>query len=160
MQDLRDLKDEDLQGLTPEAVTTLAQQMLQHIQRQAQDIRLKDAKLEKLTFELARHKAWKFGAKSEAMSAEQHRLFEETLAEDEAALQALLEQAKGTPPEDNAASSKRKPRRQPLPDHLCRVQHNHEPQDTACPSPGCGEPVPVIERLLLLHPASLTPAAT
>jgi hypothetical protein len=31
MQDLRDLKDEDLQGLTPEAVTALAQQMLQHI---------------------------------------------------------------------------------------------------------------------------------
>jgi transposase len=141
MQDLRDLKDEDLQGLTPEAVTTLAQQMLQHIQRQAQDIRLKDAKLEKLTFELARHKAWKFGAKSEAMSAEQRRLFEETLAEDEAALQALLEQAKGTPPEDNAASSKRKPRRQPLPDHLRREQHNHEPEDTACPSPGCGKPM-------------------
>jgi transposase len=141
MQDLRDLKDEDLQGLTPEAVTTLAQQMLQHIQRQAQDIRLKDAKLEKLTFELARHKAWKFGAKSEAMSAEQRRLFEETLAEDEAALQALLEQAKGTPAPDDNASSKRKPRRQPLPDHLRRVQHHHEPEDTACPSPGCGKPM-------------------
>jgi hypothetical protein len=60
---LRDLKDEDLRGLTAEAVTALAQQMLHHIQCQAQDIRLKDAKLEKLTFELARHKAWKFGAK-------------------------------------------------------------------------------------------------
>ncbi|CAN7571860.1 IS66 family transposase [Variovorax sp. LjRoot290] len=141
MQDLRDLKDEDLQDLTPEAVTALAQQMLQHIQRQAQDIRLKDAKLEKLTFELARHKAWKFGVKSEAMSAEQRRLFEETLAEDEAALQALLEQAKGTPPPDDNASSKRKPRRQPLPGHLRRVQHNHEPEDTACPSPGCGKPM-------------------
>jgi transposase len=88
MQDLRNLKDEDLQGLSAEAVTALAQQMLQQIQRQAQDIRLKDAKLEKLTFELARHKAWKFGAKSEAMSAEQRRLFEETLTEDEAALEA------------------------------------------------------------------------
>ncbi|MBT2304785.1 hypothetical protein J7E70_30670 [Variovorax paradoxus] len=73
MPDLRELKDEDLQGLTPEAVTALAQQMLQRvrehdldleqrdqrIERQAQEIRLKDAKLEKLTFELARHKAWK-----------------------------------------------------------------------------------------------------
>ena len=75
------------------------------------------------------------------MSAEQRRLFEETLAEDEAALQALLEQAKGTPPEDNAASSKRKPRRQPRPNHLRRVQHNYEPEDTACPSPGCGKPM-------------------
>lgn len=53
MQELRNLKDEDLQGLSAEAVTALAQQMLQQIQRQAQDIRLKDAKLEKLTFELA-----------------------------------------------------------------------------------------------------------
>jgi transposase len=140
MQDLRDLKDEDLQGLTPEAVTALAQQMLQHIQRQAQDIRLKDAKLEKLTFELARHKAWKFGAKSEAMSVEQRRLFEETLTEDEAALEALLKQARGTP-DDTAASSERKPRRQPLPDHLRRVQHDHEPEDTTCPSPGCGKPM-------------------
>jgi hypothetical protein len=43
------------------------------------------------------------------MSAEERRLFEETLTEDEAALQAPLEQAKGTPPEDNAASFKRKP---------------------------------------------------
>jgi transposase len=141
MQDLHNLKDEDLQGLPPEAVTALAQQMLQQIQRQAQDIRLKDAKLEKLTFELARHKAWKFGAKSEAMSAEQRRLFEETLTEDDAALEALLKQAQGTPPDDIAASSRRKPRRQPLPDHLRRVQHDHEPEDTACPSPGCGKPM-------------------
>ena len=48
---------------------------------------------------------------SEAMSAEERSLFEETLAEDEAALQALLKQAKGTPVEDSAAFSKRKPRR-------------------------------------------------
>src|SRR5215213_9123851 len=124
MQDLRDLKDEDLQGLTPEAVAALAQQMLQHIQRQAQDIRLKDAKLEKLTFELARHKAWKFGAKSEAMSAEQRRLFEETLSEDEASLEAQLQQAKGEPAAPPVAdSTKRRPRRQPLPDHLRRVEH-------------------------------------
>src|SRR5207253_3128928 len=47
------------------------------------------AKLEKVNFELARLKAWKFGAKTETMSAEQRRLFEETMAEDEASLQAL-----------------------------------------------------------------------
>ena len=104
----RDL-DADLKGLSPEAIATLAARMLgqlreqrQHLQQrderiaqQAQmpqraierkdaELRFKTAKLEKVTFELARLKAWKFGAKTEAMSAEQRRLFEETLAEDEA----------------------------------------------------------------------------
>jgi transposase len=37
--------------------------------------------------------------------------------------------------------SKRNPRRQPLPDHLRRVQHNHELEDTTCPSPNCGKPM-------------------
>ena len=155
MPQLRDLQDQDLQGLTPESITALARQMLerlreherdlaqrdQHIERQASDIRLKDAKIEKLTFELARHKAWKFGARSEAMSAEQRRLFEETLAEDEASLQAQLQQANGEPSAPPAADSKRKPRRQALPDHLRRVEHHHEPEDTTCPSPECGKPM-------------------
>ena len=47
------------------------------------------AKLQQVTFELARLKAWKFGAKTEAMTVEQRRLFKETVAEDEASLQAL-----------------------------------------------------------------------
>ena len=95
MQALHDLKDEDLQGLAPEAIAALAQQMLQRLRQQDNEIRFKDAKIEKITFQLARLKAWKFGAKTEAMNAEQRRLFEETLAEDEASLQAQLEQARG-----------------------------------------------------------------
>ncbi|WP_198139614.1 transposase [Ralstonia sp. A12] len=56
--------------------------LLQHKDR---EIELREANIEKLTFELARLKRWKFGTKSEAMNAEQRRLFEETLAEEEAA---------------------------------------------------------------------------
>ena len=93
MPELHDLKDDDLQGLAPEEIAALAQQMLQRLRRQDSEIRFKDARIEKITFELARLKAWKFGAKTEAMSAEQRRLFEETLVEDEASLQAQLEQA-------------------------------------------------------------------
>src|SRR6478735_10371288 len=117
------------------------EQQAGELERKDAELRFKTAKLEKVNFELARLKAWKFGARTEAMSAEQRRLFEETMAEDEASLQALLEQAKGTPAEDNAPSSKRRPRRQPLPDHLRRVQHNHELEDTTCPSPNCGKPM-------------------
>ncbi|MDP9912243.1 transposase [Variovorax boronicumulans] len=144
MQELHDLKDEDLRGLAPETVAALAHQMLQRLRRQDGEIKFKDAKIEKITFQLAQLKAWKFGAKTESMSAEQKRLFEETLAEDEASLQAQLEQARGqasTPPTADDDNNKRKPRRQPLPDHLRRVEHHHEPDDTNCPSPGCGKPM-------------------
>src|SRR6476469_361005 len=146
MPALHDLKDDDLQGLTPEAVTLLAQQMLQRIRQQdrelarrASEIHFKDDKIEKITFQLAQLKAWKFGAKTEAMSAEQRRLFEETLAEDEASLKAFLEQLQGKPARDKEANDQRRqPKRQPLPDHLRRVEHRHEPEDTTCPTPDCG----------------------
>lgn len=67
MQELHDLKDEGLRGLAPEAVAALAQQMLQRLRRQDSEIKFKDAKIEKITFQLARLKALKFGAKTEAM---------------------------------------------------------------------------------------------
>jgi hypothetical protein len=40
----------------------------QSIQQQEREIKLKDVEIEKITFELARLKAWKFSAKTEAMS--------------------------------------------------------------------------------------------
>jgi transposase len=150
MQQLRDLQAQDLAGLTPEAVARLAARMLEHIQqqaaqveRQAREIDFKEARLQKISFELARLKAWKFGAKSEAMSAEQRRLFEETLAEDEASLRAQLEQLQGdhTPGQPGTAKAKPRPRRQPLPKDLPRVEHRHEPESTDCPMAGCGRPM-------------------
>ena len=157
MLSMRDLKPQDLHGLTPDAVTALAAQMLEHIgsqarqldlkdqqiQRQTRDIAWRDAKLEKVNFELARLKRWKFGAKSEAMTAEQRRLFEDTLAEDEASLRAQLAALQAGLPETPKVpkAPRAKPRRQPLPEHLERVEHRHEPEDTACPTPECGQPM-------------------
>ena len=104
MLEVRSLKAEDLKGLSPSAITEVSVRMLEHMAAQARTIeqhektiKFKDAKLEKVTFELARLKAWKFGAKTEAMSAEQRRMFEETLAEDEASLQAQLQQLQAKP---------------------------------------------------------------
>ena len=103
MLGMRDLKAQDLQGLSPSDLTALAAQMLVHIEQQARDLDLqrrdlqanhklierkdrdiawRDAKLEKISFELARLKRWKFGAKSEAMTAEQRQMFQDTLLED------------------------------------------------------------------------------
>ncbi|MEN9543680.1 MAG: hypothetical protein RLZZ598_513 [Pseudomonadota bacterium] len=134
MRDAAQLEVSDLQGLNAHA----AQAVLEQLQRQAREIAFKDAKLEKLTFELARHRAWRFGAKSEAMSEQQRRLFEETLAEDEAALQAMLRSPAGEP---DANKDRRRPRREKLPEQLPRVEHRHEPADTNCPTPGCGQPM-------------------
>lgn len=157
MLGMRDLKPQDLHGLTPSDLTALAAQMLEHIgslareldltdqqiQRQSRDIAWRDAKLEKVNFELARLKRWKFGAKSEAMTAEQRRLFEDTLAEDEVRLRAQLAALQAGLPEPPAAPTapRAKPRRQPLPQHLERVEHLHEPEDIACPTPECGQPM-------------------
>lgn len=93
------------------------------LQRRAHEIQFKDAKIEKITFELAHFKRWKLGAKSEAMSAEQRRLFEETCAEDEAALQAQLDELRGQRQTPDAQDDKPKcrSRREPLPEHLRRV---------------------------------------
>ena len=144
MLDVHALKAEDLQGLDPGTMATVAAKVLAHIGSQAREIQRKDAelqfktaKLEKITFELARLKAWKYGARTEAMSAEQRRLFEETLAEDEAGLEAQLRALQGDPA-PATGQARRKPRRQALPEHLRRVEHRHEPEDTTCT---CGRPM-------------------
>ena len=166
MLGMRGLSSIDLHDLPPHAAALLAemQQRLEQqagelaerdaevaqqrelLQRKDREITLRDAKLEKVTFELARLKCWKFGARTEAMSAEQRRLFDETLAEDEASLQAALERLRaeaaadaGTLPKPKLAP--RRPRREALPAHLRRVEHRHEPEDTSCRTDGCGRPM-------------------
>jgi transposase len=162
MLGMRDLKPQDLQSLSPEAVVALAAKMLEHIQHQAKeleskghelefkqellerkdrDIAYRDAKIEKITFELTRLKRWKYGAKSEAMTAEQRQMFQDTLLEDEADLEAQLAALQAALPKTQAApkTPPRRPRRQALPGHLRRVEHHHEPEDTACTTPDCGQ---------------------
>ena len=154
MLGMRDLKPQDLQGLSQEAVTALAAQMLRHIEQQGRDldnkqkllerkdrdIAWRDAKIEKITFELTRLKRWKFGAKSEAMTAEQRQMFQDTLLEDEADLEAQLAALQAALPKTPAKPKEapRRPRRQALPDHLRRVEHHHEPENTDCAMPDCG----------------------
>ena len=164
MLSMRDLKPQDLQGLSPDTVATLAAQMLEHIRQQAselqskghelqlqqkllqrkdRDIAWRDAKIEKITFELARLKRWKFGAKSEAMTADQRQMFQDTLLEDEADLEAQLAALQAALPETQPKpkAPARRPRRQALPDHLRRVEHHHEPEDTTCRAADCGQPM-------------------
>lgn len=96
MLGLQGLPSMDPEGLPPEAAAVFAR-MRQRIEQQAallqrkdREIALRDAKLKKVNFELARLKRWKLGARTEAMSAEQRALFQDAIAEDEASLQAQL----------------------------------------------------------------------
>ena len=147
MLDMRDFQAQDLRGLSPDALAAAAEQMLQHIGAQAEQIasqakaiQWRDAKIERIAFELARLKAWKFAARTERMNAEQRELFEETLAADQASLEAQLEalQAAGasTPSPPAPSEPRIRPRRQALPEHLKRVEHRHEPENTVC---DCGQ---------------------
>jgi len=113
------------------------------IERKDRDIAWRDAKIEKITFELARLKRWKFGAKSEAMTADQRQMFQDTLLEDEADLEAQLAALQAELPKtaSKPKAPPRLPRRQALPDHLRRVEHHHEPEDTTCREPDCGQPM-------------------
>ncbi len=168
MLDVQAIKPQDLKALSADELGAIAAQMLTHISEQskhiaeqsrhigeqskridsqAQAIKWRDAKIDSVTFQLARLKAWKFGAKTEAMNAEQRALFEETCAADQASLEAQLAQLQGTTPDTTPGAGapdkqpRRQPRREPLPEHLPRVDQRIEPEDTCCPTPECGQPM-------------------
>lgn len=158
MLEIRHFTAQDLQGLSAEESALIAAQLSQHFSAQSRHIeaqrqqiidrdraiKFRDAKIESITFQLARFKAWKFGAKTEAMNAEQRSIFEETCAADEAQLQAQLDALRGSMPASPAApqpKNSRQPKRAPLPEHLPRVEQRIEPEDTNCPEPHCGQPM-------------------
>ena len=140
------LKPQDFVGLSPAAAAQLASRVLAHvgeqsrqIESQAQAIEFRDAKIASITFELRRLKARQFAAKTERMNAEQRQLFEETMAADQADLEAQLEALKAAckvPDTTADTDTPRKPKRQALPEHLKRVDHHHEPENTIC---DCGQ---------------------
>jgi transposase len=159
MLNVHAIKTQDLAGLNPSQLFEVAAQLLSHIgeqskhigeQRkqidsQAQAIKWRDAKIQSVTFELARLKAWKFGAKTEAMNAEQRALFEETCAADQADLEARLAELQRQAAAERGNAPHKQPRDQPkreaLPPHLPRVDQRVEPENTMCPTPECGQPM-------------------
>jgi len=86
---------------------------------------------------------WKFGARTEAMAAQQRRLFEDTLIEDEAGLRVRLAALQAGLPETPKPpkAPRTQPRRQALAEHLQCVEHHHEPENTNCPTPECDQPM-------------------
>src|SRR5690349_21610930 len=114
----------DLTNL-PAKATALIAQLQRQVDAQAQDIARRDreialahVKIDKLNFEVARLRRWKFDAKTEAMTATQRLLFAETMTEDEASLKARLAELQRGMPElpKKPKAPPRKPRRRALPE--------------------------------------------
>ena len=120
------IADDQLDTLGPE-------QLRQMVRATRAELAFKQAFIDKLTHENALLKRLKFAAKSEAYTAEQRSLLEETLDTDLAAVAAEIAALE---PASRPAEEKRQPKREPLPAHLPRREVRHEPESTTC---GCGE---------------------
>ena len=78
------------------------------------------------------------------MNAQQRDIFEETLAADQASLEAqlaALHQGCATGRTAPEQQPRHQPKREALPPHLPRVEQRIEPADTRCPTPECGQPM-------------------
>ena len=136
MLDTAQIDTAKLKTLSEIELRELATTLLARIDRDAREITWRDAKIEKLSFEMAQLKRVKFGVKSEQLDAQQKALFDEAVDADIAALEAQLEELRAQP--DKPAEENVRPKRAPLPAHLPRVERHHEPDSTTCTTPGCG----------------------
>lgn len=106
-----------------------AQNMAHQAAAHQAELQAKELKIQKLTLELAHYKRLRFGVKSEALTAEQKSLFEDDTDQDLAAIEAELE----TPvPETQPRTPRIRAGRQPLPEHLERIEIRHEPDTCTC----------------------------
>ena len=112
-----------------------ATRLAEQITRRDTELRTAQTKIQALTLELAHLRRMRFCVRNEALTVEQRDLFQETWASDLAAAEAELakQQASAVPSESLVPRGPR-PRagRQPLPDHLPRIEHRHEPESCTC----------------------------
>jgi len=114
-----------------DAQTIADQQRL--LQTKDSSLQAKDIKIAALTHELAYYKRIRFSTKSEALAPLQRDVFEETWNTDISAIEAEVEQLQDDSPCETVIRPKR-PRagRQPLPPHLPRIEHRHDPESCTC----------------------------
>src|SRR4051812_10891631 len=135
MIDIAQLDLAKLDELDAEQLRALTRLLLARTGRDANEIAWRDAKIDKLTFELAQLKRLKFDRISEQFNADQRALFSEAVDEDIAALEERLKALKATlPPKEG--KQKKIAKRTALPERFPRRDVHHEPQNTTC-SCGC-----------------------
>jgi len=128
MKPLPQLDQLNLDAHTKQQVTGIVQALLDQAQ---QAIRAQELKIQALTMELAHLRRIQFGKKNESLSL-QPSLFEESVLADIAAVHAEIEQIDVTVKTNAPKSSRVRAGRQPLPDHLPRIEYRHEPESCQC----------------------------
>jgi transposase len=93
--------------------------------------------IEKLKLELAYLRRLRFGQKSEALKGEQQDIFNDGLAEDIGHIAELIDTLSADPEEKKTRKARARAGRQPLPDHLPRIDHLHDLGSCACGQ--CGQ---------------------
>ena len=117
-----------------------AAESARQITRRDTELHAAQTKIQALTLELAHLRRMRFGTRSEAFTGEERDLFQETLASDIAAAEAKLAQEQQDKPAPTSDPKPPRPRagRQPLPEHLPRIEHRHEPDSCTCAECGKG----------------------
>ena len=131
--DLTQLDGAGLDALAEDRLREVAAALLERVGRDAEEIRWRDARIEQLTFEIAQLKRLRYGVRSEQLDPGHKLLFDEAVEADIAAIEAQLDELKGSMPA--ADESRQRPRRAALPAHLPRRDVHHEPEATGC---ACG----------------------
>ena len=137
MKTLEELDYLNLDAATKTQVAAMIQSLLDQAKQEAETyestLQAKDLKIQALVLELAHLRRLRYGVKNEALSGIQKDLFEEACDEDLGALEAKIEELADEEPRITVTKPKR-PRagRQPLPEHLPRIEHRHEPESCQC----------------------------
>jgi transposase len=133
MNPLAKLDQLNLEPSAKTEVAALIQALIEQAERDAKAIQSKDVKIAALTHELAYYKRIRFSTKSEALAPLQRDVFEETWNTDISAIDAEVEQLQEASPCPTVVRPKRlRAGRQPLPPHLPRIEHRHEPESCTC----------------------------
>ncbi len=138
MNPLAKLEQLNLEPTAKTEVVALIQSLIEQAERDAKSIQAKDIKIGALTYELAYYKRIRFSRKNESLAPLQRDVFEETWNTDMSAIEAEVEHLQDTSACETVTKPKR-PRagRQPLPEHLPRIEHRHEAESCACGT--CGK---------------------
>lgn len=137
MKILEELDNLNLDAATKTQVAAMVQSLLDQAKNEAETyestLQAKDLKIQALVLELAHLRRLRYGVKNEALSGIQKDLFEEACDEDLGALEAKIEELADEEARTTVTKPKR-PRagRQPLPTHLPRIEHRHEPESCQC----------------------------
>jgi transposase len=135
-ESLSSLNAEQLRELASDLIAKVALQSQQHAQAIAskdREILYRQAKIDKLTHEMAVLKRWKFGRSREQLDAGQASFLDEAIDADIAAIEQELQDLTPAPKTDT--EPRKQPKRTSLPAELPRVELHHEPDSTTC---GCG----------------------